>query len=490
MMNTKFSRSARNLTLHSGFIVQQLLKRGTSKIAVEINPELARKLENDELKPRKHPGIVRKQHIVLPPHINTALQRIIGDIPVKSILKDGKQLNKYLAARHPPLEKGEMRKKIRDIKREYNEKFPLPENFEELKEEEKQRLLQKRQNAVGKKFAECTYAWKPTIYTGYEAIVYAITRGAHEYSVLLSILHELQSRDIKFQPHSYFDFGSGIGTGMWAASTLWEDAIFEYFNVDSSRDMNDLSELILQEGRDNQQKILRNVYYRQFLPSLDTKYDLVVSSYSLFELPNAQQRREVVKNLWEKCSGYLIIVEEGTRRGSELVNEARDLLLTLGDDNNKCHVLAPCPHDLPCPRLNNLTDRTPCNFEAAYKPLHIGEVKSERQIARYSYVIMKKGELQDETRDWPRLVRPTIQRSKHVICRMCTADANLQEIIFTKSKHGSSVYQCAKVTDWGHRLPISIGEKFDTETKHTKFLKQKAEIQKLNQSETENVREV
>lgn len=69
-------------------------------------------------------------------------------------------------------------------------------------------------------------------------------------------------------------------------------------------------------------------------------------------------------------------------------------------------------------------------------PLHLGGVKNNSLTTRYSYVVLKKGKISDATRKWPRLVRPTLLRSKHIICRMCTEDAKLQEVIFTHSKHG------------------------------------------------------
>lgn len=50
--------------------------------------------------------------------------------------------------------------------------------------------------------------------------------------------------------------------------------------------MNELSDLILREGNENKISHLKNVFYRQFLPASQTKYDLVVSSFSLFELPS------------------------------------------------------------------------------------------------------------------------------------------------------------------------------------------------------------
>lgn len=46
---------------------------------------------------------------------------------------------------------------------------------------------------------------------------------------------------------------------------------------------------------------------------------------------------------------------------------------------------------------------------------------------------------------------------------MCTPKGNIQEIIFTQSKHGKFAYRCAKSSDWGDRLPIEVGDELKTE---------------------------
>ncbi|XP_036320735.1 methyltransferase-like protein 17, mitochondrial [Rhagoletis pomonella] len=441
--------------------VQKHFLRNTCKIAVEVEASLVAKLENEELKPRHHPGIVKSSRIELPSNLRYALEGVIGDHPVKTILKDCKELDQYINARHPPIEQLELNRKMKSYIEEVDRRMP-PEQLSLLGEEEGAQWRRKREKLIKRLIAQRTYAWKPIEYGSYESLVYAIGRGAKEYGVLTNILNELHARDGSFQPRSYFDFGSGVGTGMWAASNLWKDSIFEYYNVDSSRSMNDLSELILRKGNQNQQMVLRNVYYRQFLPAIETMYDLVILSYTLFELPTSLSRKDVLLNLWKKCSGYLVIVEEGTRRGSELVNEAREFILSLQSENLKGEVFAPCSHNLTCPRLFNNVEHTPCNFEVGYAPLRLGDVNDERHTTRYSYIVLKKGEISDPTRKWPRLVRPTLSRSKHIICRMCTTEAKLQEVIFTKSKHGSHAYRCAKASDWGDRLPIILGDQIPT----------------------------
>lgn len=96
-----------------------------------------------------------------------------------------------------------------------------------------------------------------------------------------------------------------------------------------------------------------------------------------------------------------------------------------------------------CPRyLAN--DGTPCNFLSAYTPLPFGgSTAADIKYELYSYAVIKKKsgtaaseQMDDETREWPRLVRPTLVRARHSICRMCTNKGKLEEIIFTQSQHG------------------------------------------------------
>lgn len=52
-----------------------------------------------------------------------------------------------------------------------------------------------------------------------------------------------------------------------AATQFWKKDIFEYFNVDISRDMNDLAEVLLKGGTGIGNMSLKGVFYRQFLPA-------------------------------------------------------------------------------------------------------------------------------------------------------------------------------------------------------------------------------
>lgn len=95
-----------------------------------------------------------------------------------------------------------------------------------------------------------------------------------------------------------------------------------------------------------------------------------------------------------------------------------------------------CPHQKPCPRAMDSADNTPCNFQSAYYPLRVGEPQNI-DMTTYSYLILKRGLRTDEDAsiEWPRLVRPTLVRSRHTICRMCTHQGKLEEVVVTASKH-------------------------------------------------------
>lgn len=120
---------------------------------------------------------------------------------------------------------------------------------------------------VLKTYYNKNYNWQPILYDSYKAWTYLFGRAVKEYAAIRQVFNEIVKRDAEFQPRSFFDFGAGVGTGTWAASELWKSTLHEYFLVDESRDMNDLSELILRDGNESKNMSVKNVFYRQFLPA-------------------------------------------------------------------------------------------------------------------------------------------------------------------------------------------------------------------------------
>lgn len=235
--------------------------------------------------------------------------------------------------------------------------------------------------------------------------------------------------------------------------------------MDSSSDMNNLADTLLRGGDPENPRQVREggTFFRQFLPMSDAlRYNLVLSSRSLFELPDMATRLKVIDVLWRKTSGYLVIVEAGTSAGFKLVQEARDYILSLTDTARKketaCgHVFSPCPHDKICPRFGY--SKLPlCNFSVNYKPLTLTKGQTPNSDL-FSYVVLKRGvRHHSDQGEWPRLIQQPLLRSRHIICRTCTSYGSLRELTSTKQRHGTECYSVCKSSDWGDLLPMVLPE--------------------------------
>ncbi|XP_018566873.1 methyltransferase-like protein 17, mitochondrial [Anoplophora glabripennis] len=426
------------------------------KYSVKVRPivvtdeNVLNKISDNVFRPRKHPGVMNPKTVTLPEEFVKAIACVTEDYPIKTLHVNSQKLSRHLKGRVPPMEKEEIKNKTQEMHAKVLSKFEgiIIEN-----EEDEKRFQQMVQNKVNNILREKIYNWKPINYDAYNSLLYLLVRAPPEYAVLIKIFGEISSRDPEFKPKSLFDFGSGVGTASWAAQMYWKNHIFEYFNVDSSRDMNDLALILLQGGRGTG-NLPKGTFYRQFLPASKVTYDLVTCAYSLLELPSLEARLQTLVNLWNKTERYLVIVEQGTNAGFKVINEIRDFILQVQDGSNKGHVFSPCPHDETCPRFL-LDDGTPCNFEVRYFTLPVGQI-SQSKTELYSYVVLKKGMRGENDLRWPRIVRPTLVRSKHTICRVCTAKGNLSEVIFTASKHGKITYHCARSSKWGDLLPVTV----------------------------------
>ncbi|XP_030756329.1 methyltransferase-like protein 17, mitochondrial [Sitophilus oryzae] len=428
--------------------------RKYSKVApkplIITDKDVLKDIEQETYKPRRHPGVNKVKTASLPEYYIKSIENVIEDFPLKTLVEATNKLSAHLSRRFPPIEVGDYKERVKGIKEKVLNKH---KDFKVECEEDERKLKQMVEDKTNSLIKKTVYNWKPIKYDVYTSLVYLLTRSAAEYAVLLKIFGEINQRDPEFVPRSFFDFGSGVGTGTWAVNNYWKN-IFEYFNVDVSSDMNDLAQILLQGGRSTGNSSLKGTFYRQFLPGRGNSYDIVLSAYSLLELPSLESRMQTVLNLWNRTQKYLIIVEQGSNASFRVVNEVRDFLLQVNSNVQSCHVFSPCPHDMECPRLL-ANDGTPCNFEASYYSLPIGK-KLEVFKEKYSYVVLKRGPRLENDNKWPRIVRPTLVRNKHSICRVCTANGKLDELIFTAKRHGKMTYHCARSSKWGDSLPLTL----------------------------------
>lgn len=68
--------------------------------------------------------------------------------------------------------------------------------------------------------------------------------------------------------------------------------------------------------------------YKSLLCFFQLQHDIVISAFSLMEMPDMKNRLELVSKLWKKTIDYLIIVEQGSNAGFQ-VCRLRNLLFII-----------------------------------------------------------------------------------------------------------------------------------------------------------------
>ncbi|KAM8960658.1 ribosome assembly protein METTL17, mitochondrial [Pelodytes ibericus] len=402
---------------------------------------------------RKHPGILRVKEVHLPKDVQNAAQLLIKGCSIRQLEERVTSLKNYLWSRKRPAEERDLRARAVELEREKMASMTsIPEEYSDVQ----QKTLK---NTVLKTLRKNTYHWQPLSYTDELSMVYLVSRFDGGYAAVTRALQEIHQRCAEFRPQTLLDFGSGVGTVTWAARAIWGESIGEYICVDSSASMNKLSELVMKGGTESGGMHIPGVYFRQFLPvSPKVQYDLVVSAYSLNELPSKVDREKTIQTLWRKTGGFLVLVENGTREGHQLLMEARETVLRKQDkeiwDHRPPHVFAPCPHDLECPRLAEKF-HVPCNFTQNYRPLHLSW-NPPKHCEKFSFLILSRDLIGEAGSHWPRVISPVLRRPRHVHCHMCCADGKIHHDVITARRHGKDLYRCATKSEWGDCLPALV----------------------------------
>ncbi|KAM3940274.1 ribosome assembly protein METTL17, mitochondrial [Leptodactylus fuscus] len=404
---------------------------------------------------RKHPGILRLNMARLPSEAQDAVKVLLQRNSVKQLEEHVKSLNNYLWSRKRPPEDRDLREQAVKLEEKFKENTGLQSDLNIYQKEEKFK------NDVLTILRKNTYHWQPLSYTEQFGLVYLAARFDGGFAAVSRALLEISQRIPEFSPQTLMDFGSGVGSVSWAAHSIWGNKLKEYMCIDSSASMNTLSELVLRGGSEKGEMHISGIHFRQFLPvSPKVQFDLVVSAYSLNELPSFAERERIIQTLWRKTGGFLVLVENGTREGHQLLMEARDIVLKAGDkevwDHRPPYVFAPCPHQMECPKLA-ASSQVPCNFVQKYQPLKFGW-NSSVCWEKFSFLIFSRGPMGENDKTWPRVVGPVLRRPRHVHCNTCCSDGKLHHDIITTRKHGKDLYRCARKCEWGDRLPTVINK--------------------------------
>ncbi|XP_017543343.1 methyltransferase-like protein 17, mitochondrial [Pygocentrus nattereri] len=433
-------------------------QRCKSAAAALVQPEFLRGSPH-----RKHPGVTTLKTIRLPDGLQRGALTAIHKSELKDLSERSRRLKNYLWSRKRAAEAPQLREKAVELEERW-----MAEEKQRQSDGDDQNFEAKIRRKVLFELRKTTYHWTPLRYDAELGVVFMAARLAGGYAAVMRALNEIKKRDPLFAPRSLLDFGSGLGTALWASHTHWGDALKEYVCVDASGAMNRLAEQLLTGGGDTDTPLVKHVYFRQFFPvSPKVQSDLVVAAFSLSELASQKEREDTVLTLWRKTNSYLVLVENGTKEGHQILMEARDVLLKKEEkvihDSRRPVVFAPCTHERTCPKLLK-QPVVPCNFLQPYHPLPLpGNADWEEE--RFSYLIVsreaREAPGEREGVEWGRLTAPVHRRTRHVQCQICCSSGELKQLAVTARQHGRDAYRCARSSNWGDRLPIINTEEDD-----------------------------
>ncbi|ORX45916.1 Rsm22-domain-containing protein [Hesseltinella vesiculosa] len=290
-----------------------------------------------------------------------------------------------------------------------------------------------------------------------EAVAYAAGVMPATFASITNVLSELHHRLSDFHPRSILDFGTGPGTGLWAAKQTFTE-INAMTGVDISEDMLRVAEALGEHHIPA--TFQRHLTYDPLLPG----HDLVLSAYTLGDIGSLALQESTVMQLWQQTSDVLVLIERGTPVGFSTIARARQWIL---DHEQNAHVVAPCPHDRPCPLLFSEFARPRkfwCHFsQRVQRPNFLMKTKHSKnntEDSKYSYVILRKGprpmqqedNMETQAYTWPRLIQPPLKKNKHVVMDTCASNGAIQRMVIAKSQ-GKVEYRDARKSAWGDAFP-------------------------------------
>lgn len=271
---------------------------------------------------------------------------------------------------------------------------------------------------------------------GYAALILPAT-----YAQLRGAFGAAAARIPGWSPASMLDLGSGPGTALWAAAAQWPTlrALTAWEREPA------LIALGRELARGSASPALREARWeRADLRRADQpsarRYDLVVLGHVLNELP-PDLRGPAVARAWDLTGGLLVIVEPGASALFAVVRAARDQILAAG-----AHTIAPCPHDRPCPLVNDW-----CHFpQRLIRPDFQRRARgapSPWEDSKFSYTAMAR--FAPDHSIWGRVIREPTSNKAYAQATLSTREGIVR---YQALKRYREAYRGIRELDWGAAL--------------------------------------
>ena len=277
-----------------------------------------------------------------------------------------------------------------------------------------------------------------------DALAYAVSRMPATYAAALHVLERLVERCPDFAPISGLDVGAGPGTASWAMAEAFPE-MAGLTQVDRNRAFLDLAVKLAADADGAALKAPRQVLADLTGDGALPQSDLVVLCYALAELAQTAQAAATAR-LWAATTGALVIIEPGTPAGYARILHARDTLLGLD-----AKIIAPCPHQAPCPLIApdwcHFAVRLPRSRDhMAAKAATLGY-----EDEKFSYLVAVRPALFAPARTGRILDRPETTKIA-VAAKLCGTDGSLSLAVVPKRQ--KQAFAAARRLKWGDELLV------------------------------------
>jgi ribosomal protein RSM22 (predicted rRNA methylase) len=267
---------------------------------------------------------------------------------------------------------------------------------------------------------------------------YLATRLPATYAAIRASLDALNEARPGFMPKNLLDIGAGPGTALWASWDLWPD-LEQAVLLEASAAVRKVGEMLAADT------ITAQITWLAGDATIDLgalkPADLVTCAYVLDEIVPASLPK-LVAQLWQLTADTLLVVEPGTPAGWQRILAVRTQLIEGG-----AHVLAPCPHEAPCP----LAPPDWCHFARRVARSRLHRLAKDADVPwedeKFIFVAASR---QPAASRSPRVLAPPKSGSGKVLLKLCEETGTAEEKLFTK--RDGELFKAARRLDWGHTL--------------------------------------
>ncbi|PPQ72470.1 hypothetical protein CVT24_003094 [Panaeolus cyanescens] len=293
------------------------------------------------------------------------------------------------------------------------------------------RLFQNAESQDG----ELTH-WDSSYDTKYKSRKQAAAHGARDgsafatvalpahYAAIMAVLHHIKTRvDPAWTPKNVIDWGSATGSGLWASLHAFQQStgpadvtsptannstIKSYIGIDKREGLINIGKTLVNNTPTNNLRVQWQKSFKEenIFISDETDKSIALSAFMLTSLPTALQQKAMVEEMWKSGAQTIVLIDHNSKQGFEAIARAREHILGLGqaeledlDTQDRhirgAHVLAPCPHDRPCPLLHSGGAPLVCGFsQRIQRPSFVRLTKHSgvgHEDIGYSYVVIRRG---------------------------------------------------------------------------------------------------